>query len=64
MRSLVMLNVFSTSQPFKSNLEYGMTDPIVFSSEKQSKVQSMKTRSVQTQNGDQFESSVFRRIQN
>ena len=27
---------FSTSQPFKSNFEYGMTDPAVFSSEKQS----------------------------
>ena len=36
MRNLVMLNVFSTSQPFKSNFEYGMTDPAVFSSEKQS----------------------------
>ena len=34
--NLVMLNVFSTSQPFKSNFEYGMTDLAVFSSEKQS----------------------------
>ena len=31
-----MLNVFSTSQPFKSNFEYGMMDPAIFSCEKQS----------------------------
>ena len=35
MQNLVMLNVFSTSQPFKSNLEYGMMDLAVFLSEKQ-----------------------------
>ena len=35
MWNLVMLNIFFTSQSFKSNFEYGMTDPVVFSCEKQ-----------------------------
>ena len=34
MRNLVMLNIFTNSQSFKSNFEYDKTDTVVFPSEK------------------------------